>query len=48
VDSFVTLTYAMPMRSIKDKTNVMQTYVKMRSKKLKLHLSSLNPRQAYS
>jgi hypothetical protein len=27
VDSSVTLTYAMPMRAIKDKTNIMQTYM---------------------
>jgi hypothetical protein len=27
VDSFVTLAYAMPMRAIKDKTDVMQTYM---------------------
>jgi hypothetical protein len=47
VDSFVTLTDA--MQAIKDRTNIMQTYMlRLHSKKLNLHLSSLNPQQAYS
>jgi hypothetical protein len=43
VDSFVTLTYAMHMHAIKDKTNVIQTYMSRCIARIKSTLVKFEP-----